>query len=79
MWQDIVSGEVTSCLKSCDFADAPLLTMVNLVCVYDRLHRATIELFGGHSQLALALKDGFSSAYQSLNEVTGVRVREEGL
>lgn len=42
--------------------------------IYDQLKQAMLELFGGHSQFALALKAGFSKAFQTLDEVTGVRV-----
>ena len=54
----------------------PLLVMAELLWVYDKLLQATTELFGGHSQFALALKEGFASVFQGLDEVAGVRVRE---
>ena len=49
--------------------------MVELLMLYSKLRQATMELFGGHSQFALALKEGFSKAFQELNEVEGVQVK----
>ena len=73
-WQEMICTEVTSCLQKCDLSSNPLIVMADFLLVYDKLQQATMELFGGHSQLALAVKDGFSKAFMSLNEVTGVRV-----
>ena len=73
-WQDIVHSEVTSCLHKLDLSNPPLVNMADLLYIYDRLQQTTLELFGGHSQLALALKEGFSKAFQGLNEVLGVKV-----
>ena len=46
----------------------------DLLTIYDKLKQAMLELFGGHSQFTLALKEGFSRAFQGLDEVTAVRV-----
>lgn len=73
-WQDIVHSEVTSCLHKVDLSNPSLVIMADLLYIYDRLQQTTLELFGGHSQLALALKEGFSKAFQGLNEVLGVKV-----
>ena len=73
-WRDIVQTEVTSVLKKFDYGESPHTIAVNILSIYDQLKQAMFELFGGHSQFALALKEGFSKAFQSLDEVTGVRV-----
>lgn len=61
-------------LKQFDL-DSPYSVASEILSIYDRLKQAMFELFGGHSQFALAMKEGFSKSFQSLDEVTGVRVR----
>ena len=73
-WQEIIATEVITCLRKCDSVEQPLLAMVELLLLYSKLRQATRELFGGHSQFALALKEGFSKAFQGLDEVEGVQV-----
>ena len=73
-WRDIVHMEVTQTLKKFDSTDSPHMVASDVLNIYNQLKQAMLELFGGHSQFALALKEGFSKAFQSLDEVTGVRV-----
>ncbi len=54
--------------------ESPYQVAAELLNVYDQLKQAMLELFGGHSQFVLSLKEGFSRAFQGLDEVTGVRV-----
>lgn len=54
--------------------ESPHQVAAELLNVYDQLKQAMLELFGGHSQFVLSLKEGFSRAFQGLDEVTGVRV-----
>jgi len=75
-WRDIVHLEVSQVLKKFDCTDSPHTVASDVLNMYDQLKQAMSELFGGHSQFALALKEGFSKAFQSLDEVTGVRVSE---
>ena len=73
-WKNIVQDKVTKYLHKVDMSSPSLAIMVDMLFMYDKLQQGTTELFGGHSQLALSLKDGFSKAFQSLNEVTGLKV-----
>ena len=73
-WREIAVAEVQRALCSFEFPASPHAVAADLISVYDRLKQAMVELFGGHSNFALGLKEGFSKAFQSLNEVTGVRV-----
>ena len=75
-WRDIVHFEVTQVLRKFDYSDSPHTVASDVLNMYDQLKQAMLELFGGHSQFALALKEGFSRAFQNLDEVTGVRVSE---
>ena len=75
-WLRIVHSEVIQMLKRFDYTDSPHAITADLLTLYTQLKQAMMELFGGHSQFALALKKGFSKAFQSLDEVTGVRVSE---
>ena len=59
-----------------DQYDSPQALAADLVSVYDQLKQAMLELFGGHSTFALSLKEGFSNAFRSLNEMQGLRVNE---
>lgn len=59
--------------------DSPFAVASEILSIYDLLKQAMFELFGGHSQFALSLKEGFSKSFQSLDEVTGVRVRSKGI
>ena len=68
--------EVTQTLKKFDSTDSPHTVASDVLNIYNQLKQAMLELFGGHSQFALALKEGFSKAFQSLDEVTGVRLCE---
>ena len=57
----------------------PHLLCAKVLGIYDKLKQAMLELFGGHSQFAVALKEGFTKAFQGLDEVQGVRVSERRL
>lgn len=74
-WRDIVRTRVTSVVHQFDQYDSPQALAADLVSVYDQLKQAMLELFGGHSTFALSLKEGFSKAFRSLNEMQGLRVR----
>lgn len=52
----------------------PMEFCARLLAVYDKLRQAKLELFGGHSQFAVALKEGFMRAFQCLDEIRAVRV-----
>ncbi len=52
----------------------PHLLCNKILEIYNKLRQAMLELFGGHSQFALALKEGFAKAFQGLDEVRGVLV-----
>ena len=54
--------------------DPPLVLCAQLLAAYDKLRQAKLELFGGHSQFAIALKEGFTMAFQGLDEVRVMRV-----
>ena len=73
-WRDVTCSLVTDMLRRFDYTDSPHAIAADLLSVYDCLKQALLELFGGHSQFAIALKDGFSRAFQSMDEVTGVKV-----
>ena len=83
-WQEVVTKEVKLCLEMCDLSCvSPILPKPHdivsaIVRVYDRLQHATMELFGGHSWFMVAVKEGFTSVFQSLDETAGVRVSEGG-
>ena len=75
-WRDIVQHEVDAVLLRVEsHCEPPLSLAADVLGIYDQLKQAMLELFGGHSQFALALKEGFSNAFQRLDEVSGVRVR----
>ena len=79
-WQEVVAKEVKQCLARCDLSIQPHLVKPHplvreLVWLYNRLQHATMELFGGHSWFVVAMKEGFSRVLQSMDEVSGVRVR----
>ena len=80
-WQEVVAKEVKQCLVRCDLSIQPCLLVKphplvrELVWLYNRLQHATMELFGGHSWFVVAMKEGFSRVIQSMDEVSGVRVR----
>lgn len=57
-----------------DKYESPQALAADLVSLYDQLKQAMLELFGGHSTFALSLKEGFSNAFRSLNEMQGLRV-----
>ena len=73
-WRDLVKTRVTSVVHQFDQYDSPQALAADLVSVYDQLKQAMLELFGGHSTFALSLKEGFSNAFRSLNEMQGLRV-----
>ena len=73
-WRRVVHSEVVQMLNRFDYTDSPHTIAAELLTLYTQMKQAMMELFGGHSQFALALKKGFSEAFQSLDEVTGVRV-----
>ena len=60
-------------LLQCD-KDPPLILCAKFLAAYDKLKQAKLELFGGHSQFAIALKEGFARAFQCLDEVRMIRV-----
>ena len=66
---------VSSVVNQFDQYKSPQALAADLVSVYDQLKQAMLELFGGHSTFALSLKEGFSKAFRSLNEMQGLRVR----
>ena len=74
--------EVKQCLVMCDLScvscvlPKPHVIVTAIASVYDRLQLATMELFGGHSWFMVAVKEGFTSVFQSLDETAGVRVSE---
>ena len=74
-WRKIVGLEVAKVLCQLGAWDAPHSVAVEILQLYNRLKHGMLELFGGHAQFALALKEGFSKALQGLNEVEGVKVR----
>ena len=81
-WQEVVAKEVKQCLARCDLSPIQPRLLVKphplvreLVWLYNRLQHATMELFGGHSWFVVAMKEGFSRVFQSMDEVSGVRVR----
>lgn len=55
----------------------PTVLCAELLGLYDRLKQAKLELFGGHSQFSIALKEGFTKAFQELDEVTMIRVSRD--
>ena len=73
-WREVVSAELLQALQRFECSASPHAVAADLVCVYDRLKQAMVELFGGHSNFALGMKEGFTKAFQSLDEVTGVKV-----
>ena len=77
-WREIAMAEVQRALCRFEFPASPHAVAADFIIVYNRLKLAMMELFGGYSTFALGLKEGFSKAFQSLNEVTGVRVCVEG-
>lgn len=54
--------------------ESPTVFCTKLVGIYEKLKQTKLELFGGHSQFSLALKEGFTKAFQDLDEVRGLRV-----
>ncbi|CAI8007075.1 Cullin-9, partial [Geodia barretti] len=75
-WRDLVKARVTGVVNRFDQYDSPQALAADLVSVYDQLKQAMLELFGGHSTFALSLKEGFSNAFRSLNEMQGLRFCE---
>ena len=73
-WREMAVAEVQRVLSRFECSSSPHAVAADLINVYDRLKQAMVELFGGHSTFALGLKEGFTKAFQGLNEVTGVRV-----
>ena len=65
---------MTSVVHQFDKYESPQALAADLVSLYDQLKQAMLELFGGHSTFALSLKEGFSNAFRSLNEMQGLRV-----
>lgn len=74
-WGAIVYSEVAQVLGRLAEWDSPYSIAVEMVRLYDQLKQVMLELFGGRSHFALAMKEGFSKAFQGLNEVEGVKVR----
>ncbi len=54
--------------------EPPAIFCAKLLSVYEKLKQTKRELFGGHSQFSIALKEGFTKAFQALNEVKCLRV-----
>lgn len=73
-WREVVLAELLQFLQRFECSLSPHAVAADLVCVYDRLKQVMVELFGGHSNFALGMKEGFTKAFQSLDEVTGVKV-----
>lgn len=73
-WGAIVYSEVAQVLSRLAESYSPYRAVVEVVKLYNQLKQAMLELFGGHSHFALAMKEGFSKAFQGLDEVEGVKV-----
>lgn len=57
---------------------SPAILGARLLGVYEKLKQAKLELFGGHSQFSIALKEGFTKAFQAMEDVQGIKVRSVG-
>ena len=55
-------------------AESPLVLCAKVLSMYTKLKQVKLELFGEHSQFSIALKDGFTKAFQSLEAVRSVQV-----
>jgi p53-associated parkin-like cytoplasmic protein len=76
LWSRIVYQEVSSYLSRANLSDPLIFIMNDILFMYDKLHQVTQELFGHHPQLLLALKNGYSKAYQNMNEVNSIKFCE---
>ena len=73
-WGVVVYSEVAQVLGRLAEWDSPYSVAVEIVRLYNQLKQGMLELFGGRSHFALAMKEGFSKAFLGLDEVEGVKV-----